>query len=152
MRCAKACRPCRSRQQLSNEHLLAKIGVDTNENEPSKVWPACLQPAPDLPSNEQPYATQVVGAGVGDTTVATAVSAGCAYVVIAVLLIANPALSALVAKSLTTAAKLLLEAAAVCKVVLSVVASATVMVFCTCASTVNVVVLIESRRGNALPA
>ena len=28
---------CRSRQELSNEYLLAKIGVDTAENEPLKV-------------------------------------------------------------------------------------------------------------------
>ena len=42
---AKACKSCRSRQELSNEYLLAKIGVDTAEstaaaaeNEPLKVW------------------------------------------------------------------------------------------------------------------
>ena len=29
---------CRSRQALSNAYLDAKIGVDTAENEPSKVW------------------------------------------------------------------------------------------------------------------
>jgi len=29
---------CRSRRELSNEHLLAKIGVDTAENEPFEVW------------------------------------------------------------------------------------------------------------------
>ena len=34
---AKACKSCRSRQALSNEYLLAKFGVDTEENEPSKV-------------------------------------------------------------------------------------------------------------------
>ena len=28
---------CRSRRELSNEYLLAKIGVDTAENEPLKV-------------------------------------------------------------------------------------------------------------------
>ena len=28
---------CRSRRELSNEYLVAKIGVDTAENEPSKV-------------------------------------------------------------------------------------------------------------------
>ena len=28
----------RSRRELSNEYLLAKIGVDTAENEPLKVW------------------------------------------------------------------------------------------------------------------
>ena len=27
---------------LQNEYLVAKIGVDTAENEPSKVWPACI--------------------------------------------------------------------------------------------------------------
>ena len=32
------CKSCRSRQELSNEYLLAKIGVDTAENEPPKVW------------------------------------------------------------------------------------------------------------------
>ena len=32
---AKACKSCRSRQELSNEYLLAKIGFDTAENEPS---------------------------------------------------------------------------------------------------------------------
>ena len=31
---AKACKYCRSRQKLSNEYLLAKIGFDTAENEP----------------------------------------------------------------------------------------------------------------------
>ena len=35
---AKVCKSCRSRQELSNEYLLAKIGVDTAENEPLKVW------------------------------------------------------------------------------------------------------------------
>ena len=29
---------CRSRQELSNAYLLAKIGVDTAENEPLEVW------------------------------------------------------------------------------------------------------------------
>ena len=32
------CKSCKSRQELSNEYLLAKIGVDTAENEPLKVW------------------------------------------------------------------------------------------------------------------
>ena len=35
---AKACTSCRSRQELSNEYFLAKFGVDTEENEPYKVW------------------------------------------------------------------------------------------------------------------
>ena len=34
---AKACKPCRFRQELSNEYFLAKFGVDTAENEPYKV-------------------------------------------------------------------------------------------------------------------
>ena len=34
---AKACKSCRSRQELSNEYFLAKFGFDTEENEPSKV-------------------------------------------------------------------------------------------------------------------
>ena len=29
---------CRCRRELSNEHVLAKIGVDTAENEPLEVW------------------------------------------------------------------------------------------------------------------
>ena len=29
---------CRSRRELSNEYLLAKIGVDTAENEAVEVW------------------------------------------------------------------------------------------------------------------
>ena len=29
---------CRSRRELFNEYLLAKIGVDTAENEPLEVW------------------------------------------------------------------------------------------------------------------
>ena len=34
---AEACKSCRSRQELSNAYFLAKFGVDTEENEPSKV-------------------------------------------------------------------------------------------------------------------
>ena len=34
---AKACKSCRSRQELSNDYLLAKSGIDTAENEPLKV-------------------------------------------------------------------------------------------------------------------
>ena len=34
---AKGCKSVRSRQELSNEYLLAKIGVDTAENEPLQV-------------------------------------------------------------------------------------------------------------------
>ena len=38
---------CRSRRELSNEYFLAKFGLDTAENEPSKVCPIerCTQPA-----------------------------------------------------------------------------------------------------------
>ena len=35
---AKICESCRSRQEASNEYLLAKIGVDTAENETLRVW------------------------------------------------------------------------------------------------------------------
>ena len=38
---AKVCTSCRSRQELSNEYLFAKIGVDTAENGPLKVWKEC---------------------------------------------------------------------------------------------------------------
>ena len=34
---AKACISCRSRQEPSNEYLVAKFGFDTAENEPLKV-------------------------------------------------------------------------------------------------------------------
>ena len=34
---------CRSRRELSNEDLLAKIGVDTAENEPLEVWGKIIQ-------------------------------------------------------------------------------------------------------------
>ena len=34
---AEVCRFCRSRKMLKNDYLVAKIGVDTAENEPSKV-------------------------------------------------------------------------------------------------------------------
>jgi hypothetical protein len=33
----KVCKSCRSRKMLKNEYLLAKIGVDTADNELSKV-------------------------------------------------------------------------------------------------------------------
>ena len=38
---------CRSRRELSNAYLLAKIGVDTAENEPSQVCP--LSPRAQIP-------------------------------------------------------------------------------------------------------
>ena len=34
----KACKSCRSRQELSNEYLLAEIVFDTAENGPLKVY------------------------------------------------------------------------------------------------------------------
>ena len=34
---SKGCKSDRSRQELSNEYLFAKIGVDTAENKPLKV-------------------------------------------------------------------------------------------------------------------
>ena len=34
---------CRSRRELSNEYLLAKIGVDRAENEPLEVWGKIIQ-------------------------------------------------------------------------------------------------------------
>ena len=34
---------CRSRRELSNEYLLAKIGVVTAENEPLEVWGKIIQ-------------------------------------------------------------------------------------------------------------
>ena len=35
--CSKGAKACRSRQELFNEYLLAKIRFDTAENEPLKV-------------------------------------------------------------------------------------------------------------------
>ena len=43
---AKVCKSCRSRQELSNEYLLAKIGVDTAENEPLQVCPLSAYRSP----------------------------------------------------------------------------------------------------------
>ena len=37
LRGAKECQCCRSRKMLQNEYLVAKIGADVEENEPSKV-------------------------------------------------------------------------------------------------------------------
>ena len=34
---------CRSRRELSNEYLLAQVGVDTAENEPLEVWGEIIQ-------------------------------------------------------------------------------------------------------------
>ncbi len=35
---AKVCKSSRSRKMLQNDYLVAKIGVDTAENEPPKIW------------------------------------------------------------------------------------------------------------------
>ena len=35
---AKACKSCRSRQELSNEYLLAKFGFDAADNEHLEIW------------------------------------------------------------------------------------------------------------------
>ena len=37
---AEVCKSCRSRQELSNEYLHAKIGFNTAENEPLKICQA----------------------------------------------------------------------------------------------------------------
>ena len=42
------CKSCRSHQELSNEYLLAKFGVDTAENEPLKVCQEYLKLANSL--------------------------------------------------------------------------------------------------------
>ena len=42
---AKVCKSCRSRQELSNDYLLAKIRFDTAENEPLKV---CQKKSPKV--------------------------------------------------------------------------------------------------------
>ena len=39
---------CRSRREFSNEYLLAKIGVDTAENEPLQVCPLSVYRSPRL--------------------------------------------------------------------------------------------------------
>ena len=44
---------CRSRRELSNEYLLAKIGVDTAENEPCKVCPLSAYRSPRFPQDIQ---------------------------------------------------------------------------------------------------
>ena len=41
---------CKSRRELSNEYLLANIGVDAAENEPRKVWRIGVKSAPSWKS------------------------------------------------------------------------------------------------------
>ena len=50
---------CRSGHELSNAYLVAKIGLDTAENEPSKVstLPYPTLPYPTLPYPTLPYPT-----------------------------------------------------------------------------------------------
>ena len=63
----KACKSCRSRQELSNVYLLAKIGVDTAENEPLKVhlifklWDLILTDPAGLPRGAGARAVHVGG-------------------------------------------------------------------------------------------
>ena len=61
---------CRSRRELSNEYLLAKIGVDTAENEPLEVWGqnsihySFASLIPSAARTPQPLAFGVAGASV----------------------------------------------------------------------------------------
>ena len=48
---------CRSRRELSNEYLLAKIGVDTAENEPCKVCPLSVYRSPRSPLGDLLFAS-----------------------------------------------------------------------------------------------
>ena len=44
---AKVCTYCRSRQELSDEYLIAKIGVNTADNEPSEILKFGCRPTTD---------------------------------------------------------------------------------------------------------
>ena len=55
----RTCKSCRSRQELSNEYLLAKFGFDTAENEPCKVCRALTLPPPYLRRTPM-YAAEVM--------------------------------------------------------------------------------------------
>ena len=44
---SKACKFCRSRQELSNESLPTKISVDSAENEPSEILKFGCRPTTD---------------------------------------------------------------------------------------------------------
>ena len=50
---------CRSRRELSNEYLLAKISVDTAENEPLEVWGKIKFNIHSPPRPRQPGADRV---------------------------------------------------------------------------------------------
>ena len=60
---AKACKACRSRQELSNDYLLARFGFDTAENEPLKVLYLETQP---LFSREKKQRTSIIALSLGD--------------------------------------------------------------------------------------
>ena len=76
---AKVCKSCRSRQELSNEYLLAKIGVDTAENEPLQVQLIFKQLLSDLIFTEPPRPSGGRGEGQGPgNRDALQAAAGCA--------------------------------------------------------------------------
>ena len=56
LRSAKACKSCRSRQELSNEYFLAKFGFDTADNEPDNTPPRDViftyVPRPEVPHDQ----------------------------------------------------------------------------------------------------
>ena len=67
---AKECKSCRSRRELSNEHLIAKIGFDLAEKEPFKVWitdhgadhiPSLERGTPHLHSQFHKYVYKIFG-------------------------------------------------------------------------------------------
>ena len=49
---------CRSRRELSNEYLIAKIGFDTAENEPCKVCPLSAYRSPRFMRRHDQLVTQ----------------------------------------------------------------------------------------------
>ena len=65
---------CRSRRELSNEYLLAKIGVDTAENEPLEVWGKIQFTIHFTPYQSQ--AAETVGHADSDIVVEDAISSG----------------------------------------------------------------------------
>ena len=66
---------CRSRRELSNEYLLAKIDVDTAKNEPSKAWlPGSMkQPCVRLEDREHPPLVERLQGAVRKERLVTAV-------------------------------------------------------------------------------
>ena len=57
------CESCRSQKMLKNDYLDAKIGVDTAENEHSKVWPT------EQCSTELQVGPVLTGAGAADPVI-----------------------------------------------------------------------------------